>query len=121
MGRKPLYDKREIGQRIAEVRRDYGKSQEQFAKELGLRQQTLSKYESGEVRVPRYVVVAIAYLFRVSEEWLLTGYGAKLATEQPGITVEDHHAYSFLIKRGLGAVLDLLARPHAKIPGLRGI
>lgn len=73
----PTQKSRDIGARIAQVRRDAGLTPKDFARQIGLWSGTLLQYELGMKRVPRYVVVAIAYVFDCSEAWLLSGQGPR--------------------------------------------
>ncbi len=74
---RPTQQSRDMGARISQIRRDAGLTTTEFAHQLGVWSGTMLHYELGVKRVPRYVVVAIAYLFDCSEEWLLTGQGPR--------------------------------------------
>jgi transcriptional regulator with XRE-family HTH domain len=61
-----------IGRRIRQIR-GFDLTQEAFAKELGISQSQLSKYERGLISPPADVLLRIKERFRVSVDWLLTG------------------------------------------------
>jgi transcriptional regulator with XRE-family HTH domain len=55
--------------------RGFDLTQEVFAKELGISQSQLSKYERGVTAPPADVLFSIKRYFRVKIDWLLTGEG----------------------------------------------
>jgi len=61
-----------LGRRIRQLR-GFDVTQDEFAKELGISQSQLSKYERGVVAPPADVLIRIKEQFRVSIDWLLTG------------------------------------------------
>ena len=61
----------EIAQRLAELRRERGFSQEGLAEQLGLSRQAVSKWESGASDPSTTNLMALAKLFGVSAEDLL--------------------------------------------------
>jgi transcriptional regulator with XRE-family HTH domain len=65
-------DLRALGRRLREVR-GFELSQEQLAKDLGISQSQLSKYERGAAAPPADVLFLIKQRFQVSVDWLLTG------------------------------------------------
>lgn len=65
-------DKRALGRRIREVRREAGLRQWELAGLLGTTQSAIHKYEHGVVPEPRRLL-EIARVGRTSIEWLLTG------------------------------------------------
>ena len=67
---------RSFGRRLRELR-GFDLHQDQVAKDLGISQSQLSKYERGVVAPPADVLFRIKQRFRVSIDWLLTGEGAK--------------------------------------------
>jgi len=58
-----------LASRLREVRRDFGTTQAEFGRRIGLRQSVISKYEKG-YPVPKVVRIAIAATFGVSLGWL---------------------------------------------------
>ena len=64
--------KKQLPKRLAEVRGD--RSQRQFARDLGVFQQNVNRYESGTTPHPNFLV-ALALKEKVSLDWLLLGKG----------------------------------------------
>ena len=65
--------KRKLCARIAQIR---GKrSQRQFAKDLGVYQQNINRYESGNSTPQADFLIALALKEYVSMDWLLLGRG----------------------------------------------
>lgn len=72
---------RELGARIAALRKEHGLTQTQLADELGLTQQMVASYEVGRRRVPVSLLPAIAEALAVSLEQLI---GQKAAPTKRG-------------------------------------
>lgn len=71
---------KEIGNRIAILRRDAGLNQEQLAKHIHVCTSAIGMYEQGR-RIPGVdVMVAIAEYFDVSLDYLITGHEKKFWT-----------------------------------------
>jgi len=64
--------KRKLADRIAEVRGD--RSQRQFARDLGVFQQNVNRYESGTTPHTDFLIT-LAVKENVSMDWLLLGKG----------------------------------------------
>lgn len=64
-----------IGERIKEVRKSKGYTQQRFADELGLKQNTIATYEMNKTIPSDRTVADICQKFRIREEWLRTGEG----------------------------------------------
>ena len=64
--------KRRIADRIAEIRGD--RSQRQFARELGVFQQNVNRYESGTTPHADFLI-QLALKENVSLDWLMLGRG----------------------------------------------
>ena len=62
---------KELGSRIAQLRKDAGLSQQVVADQLGIAQQTLAHYEVGRLRVPASLLPRLAQLFNVRGDDLL--------------------------------------------------
>jgi len=62
---------RQIGQRIAQFRKDQGLTQTQLAEQLGISQQTLAHYEVGRLRIAVAMLPPLAKALAVSIEALL--------------------------------------------------
>ena len=69
-------DLRALGRRLRELR-GFDLTQEEFAKELGVSQSQLSKYERGVAAPPADILFLVKRRFRVSVDWLLTGEGER--------------------------------------------
>lgn len=65
-----------IGERIKEVRKFNGFTQQRFADELGLKQNTIATYEMNKTTPSDRTILDICQKFRIREEWLRTGNGA---------------------------------------------
>lgn len=63
--------------RLKEVRRDAGLTQNDFASKIGLSRSAYSKYEAGSVNPASRFIKQIAVQFSVNEHWLITGEGDK--------------------------------------------
>lgn len=61
---------KEIGQHIKTLRHIVNLSQKEFASELGLSQQQLSKYERGQSEPSIKVLYTLADKYEVSLDWL---------------------------------------------------
>jgi transcriptional regulator with XRE-family HTH domain len=70
-------DLKALGRRLRELR-GFDLTQEDFAKELGVSQSQLSKYERGVAAPPADVLFFVKRRFRVSVDWLLTGEGDRI-------------------------------------------
>ena len=64
-----------MNERIKELRKSLGLSQEAFAERLGLKGSAVSHLESGRRNITNQNIVAICREFGVNEEWLRTGSG----------------------------------------------
>ena len=64
-----------IGNRIKEVRKALGKTQQDFADTIGLKRNTIAGYEVGDVTPSPRTIVAICDKFSVNQYWLETGEG----------------------------------------------
>ena len=61
----------DIARRLRELRG--GKNQLEFGNALGIRQNDVSRYETGRVRPPLEYLVMVAQYGKVSLDWLITG------------------------------------------------
>jgi transcriptional regulator with XRE-family HTH domain len=61
-----------VGRRLREIR-GFGVNQAEFAKELGISQGQLSRYEQGSSEIGAAVLVRLAQKSGKTIEWLLTG------------------------------------------------
>jgi HTH-type transcriptional regulator / antitoxin PezA len=65
-------DWRAVGRRFRELR-GFDLTQTEFAKQLGISQGQLSRYEKGKSEIGPEVLLRISQKFGKSIEWLLTG------------------------------------------------
>lgn len=84
-----------IGERIQEIRKENGLSQEEFGKRLAVSRNVVAKYENGLVEPPELFINHLCIKFGVSENWLKTGEGQTYSA----ITEED------LFSEKLGKIL----------------
>ncbi len=66
-----LSDSKTLGERIAEIRKKRGLSQESLSKKLGIARVTLADYERGRSRVYDEMIIRIAKELKVSTDRLL--------------------------------------------------
>ena len=64
-----------IGDRIKEIRKAAGKTQQSFADVLGLKRNTIANYEIGQIQPSDRTIADICREFNISEHWLRTGEG----------------------------------------------
>ena len=64
-----------IGDRIKEVRKIKGLTEQRFADELGLKRNTVGGYEIGTVTPSDRTIADISQKFDINESWLRTGEG----------------------------------------------
>lgn len=64
-----------MNERIKELRKSLGFTQEEFARRIGVKRNTVATYEMGRSRPVDSVVSLICKTFYVSELWLRTGQG----------------------------------------------
>jgi len=69
---KSSVDWRAVGKRVRALR-GFETKQAEFAKELGISQAQLSRYEKGKSEIGPEVLLRIARKFGKSMEWVLTG------------------------------------------------
>lgn len=77
-----------IADRIKEVRKSEGLTQQKFADALGLKRNTVGGYEIGTVTPSDRTIADICREFHINETWLRTGIGEMKAetTEQEKLT-----------------------------------
>jgi transcriptional regulator with XRE-family HTH domain len=78
--RKLEIDWRAVGRRLREIR-GFESNQVQFARELGVSQGQLSRYEKGRSEIGATVLLRLARKSRKTMEWLLTGSEKLSASE----------------------------------------
>lgn len=65
-----------MGDRIKELRKALGLTQQEFSDRIGVKRNTIAQYESGRNAPIDAVVSLICREFNVNEEWLRNGEGA---------------------------------------------
>ncbi len=101
-----------IGQRISELRRNHGYSQEYVAEQLGVSRQAVSKWETDTSAPDTYNLIGLAQLFGVSVEFIAVGkkdesgdtvdQGATTASNP--IVVTNNYKHGLSIDQILGVV-----------------
>jgi transcriptional regulator with XRE-family HTH domain len=74
--KRDCLDLKALGRRLRELR-GFDLTQEEFAKELGVSQSQLSKYERGVAAPTADILFFVKKRFGVSVDWLLTGDGRR--------------------------------------------
>lgn len=64
-----------MNERIKELRKSLGLTQQEFADKVGVKRNTIAQYETGRNPPIDTVITLICREFRVSETWLRTGEG----------------------------------------------
>ena len=64
-----------MGERIKELRKALGFTQQKFADGMGVKQNTIAQYESGRNAPIDAVITLICRTYEVDETWLRTGEG----------------------------------------------
>ena len=70
----PKIDWKIVGRRLRELR-GFDTRQADFARQLGISQGQLSRYEKGKSEIGAEVLLRISQCFGKSMEWILTGKG----------------------------------------------
>ncbi len=76
----------EIGERLRELRKTVGLSQEKLGMKFDLARTVISEYENGYKNVPLHVILRYAEEFNVSLDWIIKG------VELPASLLSDHIA-----------------------------
>ena len=99
-----------IGQRISELRKERGYSQEYVAEKLDVSRQAVSKWECDASAPDTYNLIALSELFGVSVEYIAVGKMANSTegapspqTEKP-VTVMNHYRQSLGLSNILGII-----------------
>lgn len=70
--KKPAIDWKAVGRRLRELR-GFDMNQAEFARQIGISQGQLSRYEKGKSEITAEVLLRISQRFGKSMEWVLTG------------------------------------------------
>lgn len=69
-----------MNNRIREIRKENGLTQDEFAEIIGSHKNNLCQMERGNRNITNRTVKLIAKSFGINEEWILTGEGEKYVT-----------------------------------------
>jgi transcriptional regulator with XRE-family HTH domain len=72
LAKKAAVDWKAVGRRLRELR-GFDMNQAEFARQVGISQSQLSRYEKGESEIGGEALLRISRRFARSIEWLLTG------------------------------------------------
>ena len=64
-----------MNERLRDLRKNTGYTQEKFAEKIGIKRNTLANYETGRNEPIDAVIFSICREFNVNEDWLRTGQG----------------------------------------------
>lgn len=78
-----------IGERVREIRTDYGFTQVQLSNAIFVSRALIGNIESGKANVTRRFIKNFCEEFKVNEEWLLTGNGEKYTDKSKYIVNPD--------------------------------
>jgi len=115
----------EFYQKLRNIRKENGMSQEDLADQLGVSRQAVSKWESGQGFPETDKLLQISTLFRVSLDYLLKGeQGEASGNEEPGYYASREMVEGFLLSKrqgalriGIGVAIIILSIIFVFIPG----
>ena len=82
-----------MNERLRKLRKALNMSQTAFGKRVGLKQSTITGYETGN-RIPLdSVILLICKEFNVNEEWLRSGKGDMFSSPQIGLHIKELRKY----------------------------
>ena len=91
-------------ERIKELRKILGLTQQKFADRLGLKRQTIAAYEIGNIEPSESTLLLICKEFSVNKEWLITGKGEtfdipedEVAAVVSDLLEEDNPFYDLIV------------------------
>lgn len=102
-----------IGERIKEIRKGKGYTQQRFADILGLKQNTIATYEMGKTFPSERTISDICEKFGVDRTWLETGVG------EPFRPVNRNEQIAAVLGHAIGSnetARDRLIRAIAQLP-----
>lgn len=100
---------RQLGARIAQLRKEHNLTQVQLAEQLGISQQTLAHYEVGRLKVPASMLPTLAQIFGASVDVLLGAGNKRGAKRGPAPKLQRHlERISQLPKPKQRAVMEVL-------------
>lgn len=83
----------EFQNRLYELRKRAGLSQEQLADLVGVTRQAVQKWEAGASRPDMENLTALARYFNVTLDWLITGAETAPVRQEQTVVVEKHYHY----------------------------
>ena len=92
--------------RLKKARKDLGLTQAEFAKELGITQQSYNLIEKGKTSLSDKHIKPICAIFNISEEWLRDGIGQEFVNDKQ--VQEIVKLSSKLCPENRDVVLDLI-------------
>ena len=84
-------EKQTIGNTIAQLRKEQNMTQAELAEKLGITQKSISNYEQARCLPPTYVLAAIADLFHLSLDELLSPLPGKKGRVKKNENLTHHH------------------------------
>ena len=79
-------------ERIRDLRKAIGLTQQDFADRLGIKRNTVALYETGKSGISDGIIKSICREFGVSEEWLRTGEGEMFVPRTKNQVITDFMA-----------------------------
>lgn len=67
--------KNDLNDRLKEFRKKLGITQEELAKRMGLKRNTIATYEMGKYEMPESSILLLCRIYNVSRDWLQYGKG----------------------------------------------
>lgn len=103
-------------ERIRELRKSLGLSQDSFGKRLGVTGTAISRYEKGERTLTEQMALAICREFRVNYYWLTEGMGEMFTGTPQSVVDEIAEEYNLddLDKKIIEKYLEL-SEEHRKV------
>ena len=93
----------DISERLQELRKKEGYSQEQVAEMLGLSRQAISKWESGQGKPEIDNIIKLTEIYHVSADYILLG------TEKVSVLVPEKKELSHEYKKAIGIIAIIAA------------
>ena len=91
-----------MNERIKKLRRALELTQKEFASRLGIKQNTIAKYETNRGNPTVAVISFICREFNVNEEWLRTGNGSMFkASEESAVSKLCREVHASVIEAGI--------------------
>lgn len=101
----------DIAERLQELRKKEGYSQEKLAEMLGISRQAISKWESGQGKPEIENIIKLTEIYKVSADYILLGEKEKVnksMTEEKAVCNEYRKAISIIAIVGATAVITIL-------------